>query len=213
MNNTKKKTIVIVVVSLAVVAITAISGVLLYSLYKDYLSFTSSNNTVNETVSHEEERFATEIEFEYFDNSVDFVEYIEEQIQYEFPDVYYEDDLLATTEDYYAVTDLSQHELIAEYFYVIHLDDLDSDELEELEKQIAEDDRFIETLGDLKVLIGSPGGTNLDEYKMVYNMDTKEFNTMPDKAGEYSLITVFYDADLRCFSINRFNNKYWKLER
>ena len=198
MNNTKKKTIIIVIVALAVVAIIAIAGVLIH-----HFAFPK-----------EEKEFVTKVKIENFNDDNDFIEYIEEQIQYEFPQeraVIVSRNVPTVNPFYHALFPTARNTY--EAGVVLSIKDLDEDEIEKIEKQLAEDERFSESLGDLKVLIGSPGGTNLDEYKMVYNMDTKEFNTMPDKAGEYSLITVFYDADLRCFSINRFNNKYWKLER
>ncbi len=159
------------------------------------------------------EKFATDIEFEYFDNPKDFVSYIEDQTGYDFLlDRHSNRIKLFCTDKDYGVVDPSEHDKIAEYHAVVRVD-LTEKERALLEKQIANDERFVENLGDLKVLIGSVGGDNICEYKMVYNMDTKEFNTMPDMAGEYSLITVFYDVDDNYFSIERFNNKYWNLPK
>ena len=198
MNNTKKKTIVIVVVSLAVVAIIAIAGVLIH-----HFAFPK-----------EEKEFVTKIKIENFYDGSDFVEYVEEQIQYEFPQertVIVHATVPTVNPFYYALfpTAINTYEASV----VLSIKDLDEDEIEKIEKQLAEDERFSESLGDLKVLIGSPPGTNLYEYKLVYLLDTEEFNTMPDKTGVYSLITVFYDSDMKQFTIERFNNKYWKIER
>jgi len=213
MNNAKKKTNVIVIAIIVSILIIIIAGAILYLVYKDFLPLNSSKTTVYETSPQQEEKFSTNIEFEYFDDANDYIEYIEGQTQYDFPDGYYTDHFLAANVDGYAVDRLDKHKLIAEYVCDVHLNNIDFDELDKFEKQLTEDERFVESLGDLKVLISSVGGDNIYEYKMVYNMDTKEYNTMPDKAGEYGLITVFYDSDNNYFVINRFNNKYWKLEK
>lgn len=209
-NNPEQKSYkpLIVILSIACVPLICVVGFLLiYPFYTD--------NSTEETQATEvtEEKFATDIKFEYFDTPTAFVEYIEDCVGFDFLLDGHNSEiaLRPITEDYYFVSP-SEHEKIASY--VCHVSvEMTEKEIEELENQLAEDERFVETLGDLKILIDSPGGTNLYEYKMVYNMDTKEYNTMPEKAGEYSLITVFYDAGFHEFTIKRFNNKYWKLEQ
>lgn len=159
-----------------------------------------------------EEKFVTDIEFEYFDDPVDFLNYISVCTDFYFPEGYTSGALEAKDKDS-GIVKLDETERIVSYIGNLYYKDLSDEKAAIIEEQIAKDERFIKSLGDLKILIGSVGGDNIYEYKMVYNMDTKEYNTMPDKAGEYSLITIFYEADENYFAVERLNNKYWKLEK
>lgn len=159
-----------------------------------------------------EEKFVTDIEFEYFDDPVDFLNYISVCTDFYFTKGYTSGALEAKDKDS-GIVKLNETERIVEYIGNLYYEDLSGGKATTIREQIEKDERFIESLGDLKILIGSVGGDNIYEYKMVYNMDTKEYNTMPDKAGEYSLITIFYEADDNYFVVKRFNNKYWKVEK
>ena len=203
------KPLVIILSIIAVIAVCIVAFAVIYPMISKNNPDVNANNT---TAQATEEKFVTDIEFEYFDDPLALVEYIEDCVDFEIipEDHNYDITMRPITADYYVVPP-EEHDKIASYVANVYVK-LTDEEIERLEKQIAKDERFVEYLGDLKILIDSPGGDNLYEYKMVYNMDTKEYNTMPDKAGEYSLITVFYDADDHGFTIERFNNKYWKLE-
>lgn len=207
-NNYNKKSykpLIVILIIAFVLIVFVVSFLLIYPIVL-------SNNQTQATqpTPTQEERFVTDIEFKYFDEPSAFVEYIEEYTNFDFPDNYYTDHFLGICDNGGAVP-LKKHDMICKYTCTVFLDNLPEDELAEFEKQISEDERFVEHLGDLKILIGS--SSSLHEYTMVYNMDTKEYNTMPDRAGEYSLITISYDTDNHYFVVNRLNNKYWKLER
>lgn len=201
--------LVIILSIIAVIAVCIVAFAVIYPMISQGNSDVNTNETTPQAT---EEMFVTDIEFEYFDDPLSLVEYIEDWVDFEIIPQNYSYDIYMRpcSADYYVVKP-HEHDKIVSYVANVSVK-FTSEEFEKLEKQIAKDERFVETLGDLKILIDSPGGSNLYEYKMVYNMDTKEYNTMPDKAGEYSLITVFYDADDHSFTIERFNNKYWKLE-
>ena len=211
-SNKKKISKTVLICSFLAITIAGIIGwVFLSPAYKQHLSANKNETTAVETTTQPIENFVTDIKFEYFNDESAFVEYIEDCTNYDFPDNYYTDYFLAMSDNGGAVP-FEKHDMICGYTCTVYMNSLSENELAEFEKQIAEDERFVENLGDLKILIDSVGGDNLYEYKMVYNMDTNEYNTMPEKAGEYSLITIFYDVDEHYFVISRFNNKYWKLE-
>ncbi len=209
-NNAEKKSYKSLFVILIIVGVLLLLGLAFLLIYPTV----SADNSIKDTQPTQatEEKFATDIKFEYFDEPSAFVEYIEECTDFYFPDSYYTDHFLAISDNGGAVP-FYEHDMIGSYICTVYLDNLPKDTLAEFEKQISKDDRFVETLGDLEILIDSSGGSHIYEYKMVYNIDTKEYNTLPDKAGEYSLVTVFYDCDLHIFTVERFNNKYWKLEK
>lgn len=207
MNKNNRKPIILVSV-VALVAVCSLAFAFVFSQI-NFENTPLDNNTVVPTVK--DEKFVTDIQFEYFYDPADFFNYISDCTDFYFPKGYTGGKLSATDKDNYMV-ELDETDHIVEYGGVLYYDNLSDEKATIIEEQIAEDDRFVENLGDLKVLIGSVGGDNIYEYKMVYNMDTDEYNTMPDKAGEYSLITIFYEADENYFVVNRFNNKYWNLE-
>lgn len=201
------KPLILILVIVCLLLICAVGFTLIYPMI-------SADNSREETQPTQatEEKFVTNIEFEYFDDPVNFLNYISVCTDFYFPEGYTSGALEAKDKDS-GIVKLDETERIVAYIGNLYYKDLSDEKATMIEEQIAKDERFIESLGDLKILISSVGGDNIYEYKMVYNMDTKEYNTMPDKAGEYSLITIFYEADKNYFVVERLNNKYWKLEK
>lgn len=184
------------------------------------LTFSVTDNAVL-TAESTALKHKCEYELELFNDPSDFVRHIEEVTGYDLtPDDNVEGelviDLSAVDKDIYNI-DLTDEELdpdvIYKYYCHIKYDKLPEEYIQYIEKQIANDKNFIQSLGDLKIITDSPGGDNISEYKMVYISDTEEYNTMPDVAGEYHVITVYYDMDSHSFSIGEFINKYWALEK
>ncbi|MBQ4128237.1 MAG: hypothetical protein IJD68_00520 [Ruminococcus sp.] len=199
MEKSKRKTFIIIAIIFVVVLIA-----FLFILLK------FSQNHDEKTKVTDSQKHISTVASTHVNSPSEFIEYIEEHINFEFPKDNVTYDLTSYTEN---KVPLPPYFGTPKYHCVIKLNKLSEKEIESIEKQLEEDERFIETLGDLKVLIRSVGGDNLDEYKMVYIMDTQEFNTMPDKAGKYNFIKVAYDADLRIFSVSRFSNNYWNLPK
>ena len=145
-------------------------------------------------------------------NSNDFISHIEDVTRIDIPDSY------STT---YQVKGLkgesfefkvNQTHKTIDYSVDLYFKNATEEELENLENMLAEDKRFKSSLGDMKKIVDIDGGEVLSEYKLVYVMDTKKFNTLPDKSGEYRIITIYYDTDLQVLEIKEYNNYYYKAE-
>lgn len=214
-NKGNQSMVVLLCVLGTVVLITAtLTGVFVYS---------SSSKTDDAVLAEDSTALKHECEYEleFYNHPLDYILHIEEVTGYDLtPDLNVEGEIsinLSALDENIDFVDLSDEKLdpdaICEYLCHLEYDKLPDKYIRHIENQIANDNNFIESLGDLKIITDSVGGDNTYEYKMVYIMDTGEFNTMPDEAGEYHIITIYYDMDSHDFSIREFLNKYWALEK
>ena len=193
-DNSKNKPLVIILFGIAIAVVGIIAFVLAYS------HFSGNNDT----------KHISTIASKVYTNGDDFISHIEDTIGFEFPSdctTYNE----SKNYDSFSVEINEYHDTV-DYFAVVYCDNKSESELEKIEKQLNNDERFKSSLGDMKKIVDVNGGEVLDEYKLVYVMDTEEFNTLPQRAGEYRLITVWYDADLHTFLVEEYNNNYYKTE-
>ena len=48
------------------------------------------------------------------------------------------------------------------------------------------------------------------EHCIIYNIDTKEFNTLPDESGTYLFLNILYDSDLNEMQLIKYQIEYSK---
>lgn len=196
--NTKRifSPLVITIVCILIIALGVATFILIYTYVADSNKPTTDENHVSTIVSR------------VYTTSDDFLAHIEDIVGIDIPDGYttYRSSTALDTFSF----EINKYHNTIDYFTCVFFNNATDEELSEIEEIIAQDKRFKSSLGDMKKIVDVNGGEVLDEYKLVYIMDTSEFNTLPDKAGEYRIITIFYDTDLHCFSIEEYNNNYYK---
>lgn len=71
----------------------------------------------------------------------------------------------------------------------------ESNAVEEFEKQIATDDRWLSNVSNDLIGISSPfSDHDIYDYTLIYNMDTYEYNELPQHSGKYQFINILYNA-------------------
>lgn len=67
---------------------------------------------------------------------------------------------------------------------------------EAFEKQIATDNRWLATLLNDLIGIASPfGDYGFYDYTLIFNVDTSEYNTLPQENGTFKFISLLYRAE------------------
>lgn len=182
-----------------VIAITIVIGVILLSLK----AFLMIPPIVDKMVELENRDHVSDVVSRVYLDIDDFLKHIEEETGYSFPEK-----AVKNFENSFSFKCSSYHNTI-DYFSVLHFDELSEDELYEFEASLESDPYFRSSLGDMKKIVDVNGGEVLDEYKLVYVMDTYLFNTLPKKQGEYRLITMFYDIDFKSLMIEEYTTNYF----
>lgn len=87
----------------------------------------------------------------------------------------------------------------------------DEDKTESFEKELSEDKKFLKSMPSKLVGISSEfiSAENYD-YILIYNIDTKEYNTLPEKGGEYRFLTLVYNAEKDIMRITEYQVDYIK---
>ena len=85
--------------------------------------------------------------------------------------------------------------------------------MEDFEKQIATDDKWLSAIPNDLIGITAPfGDNNFYDYKLIYNTDTSEYNTLPDKSGKFHFISILYQATYNQMEIIEYDIDYIKSE-
>lgn len=83
--------------------------------------------------------------------------------------------------------------------------------VEEFEKQIAIDDRWLSTVSNDLIGISSPfGDYGIYDYNLIYNMDTSEYNALPQKSGTFRFINILYSEENNQMRIIEYDIDYIK---
>ena len=99
------------------------------------------------------------------------------------------------------------------YIYYISNIYFDNDAVEDFEKQIATDDKWLSAIPNDLIGITAPfGDNNFYYYKLIYNTDTSEYNTLPDKSGKFHFISILYQATYNQMEIIEYDIDYIKSE-
>ncbi len=96
----------------------------------------------------------------------------------------------------------------AEYLYYFS-DVYFGEEAENLELQIREDSRWLSEKPSELIGISSPlGQTVAYDNILIYNSDTEEYNTLPEKDGTYHFISITYDSKEKQMRIAEYDIDY-----
>lgn len=97
--------------------------------------------------------------------------------------------------------------------YIYYTSDIyfDDDLTKDFAKQIKTDDRWLSSVPNDLIGITSPfsdyGGY---DYLLIYNIDSKEYNTLPEDGGNYSFINMFFNIEQSKMIIVEYEIKYAK---
>ncbi len=83
--------------------------------------------------------------------------------------------------------------------------------VEEFEKQISTDDRWLSTVPNDLIGISSPfGDYGIYDYNLIYNVDTSEYNVLPQRSGTFRFINILYNAEAHQMRIIEYDIEYIK---
>ncbi len=182
-----------------VIAIIIVIGVILLSC-KAFFFLVPVTEKLNEINNREH---VSDVVSRVYLNTEDFLNHIEEETGYSFSEK-----CLTNVDSSYKF-EFNEHHNTIDYMAILHFDNMSEDELYAFEEEIIRDPYFRTSLGDMKKIIDANGGEVLDEYKLVYVMDLYLFNALPQKEGEYRLITMFYDIDLHTMLLKEYTTYYF----
>lgn len=84
-------------------------------------------------------------------------------------------------------------------------------EVEEFEKQVATDDRWLSTVSNDLIGISSPfGDYGISDYTLIYNVDTSEYNVLPQHSGTFRFINIMYNTEENQMKIIEYDIEYKK---
>ena len=90
----------------------------------------------------------------------------------------------------------------------IYFDDL---AVEDFEKQLANDERWLYSVSNDLIGITSPmNDYGIYDYVLVYNVDTGEYNTLPNNSGKYRFINILYRLEENQMKIVEYDINYVK---
>ena len=90
----------------------------------------------------------------------------------------------------------------------IYFDDL---AVEDFEKQLANDERWLYSVSNDLIGITSPmNDYGIYDYVLVYNVDTGEYNTLPNNSGKYRFINILYRLEENQMKIVEYDIDYVK---
>lgn len=85
----------------------------------------------------------------------------------------------------------------------------DSTDVKEFEEHIVQDEKWITVLPNNMVGIISPiHDSNYYDYFIIYNVDEKTFNKLPEENGKYRFINVFYNSKSNEMEIVEYDMEY-----
>ena len=97
--------------------------------------------------------------------------------------------------------------------YIYYTSDIYFDDfaVEEFEKQLASDNKWLSTVSSDMVGITSPmNDFGMYDYILIYNVDTSECNTLPSKSGNFRFINILYRLEDNQMKIVEYDIDYVK---
>ncbi len=83
--------------------------------------------------------------------------------------------------------------------------------VEEFEKQIVANDKWLSNVSNDLIGISSPfGDCGMYDYVLIYNMDTSEYNTLPQNSGTFRFISILYRAEENQMKLVEYDIDYIK---
>lgn len=87
----------------------------------------------------------------------------------------------------------------------------DNSTVEEFEKQLKNDDKWLSSISNDLIGITSPmNDYGIYDYVLVYNVDTAEYNTLPNNSGKYRFINILYRLEENQMKIVEYDIDYVK---
>jgi len=87
----------------------------------------------------------------------------------------------------------------------------DENYIESFESQIANDDRWLSSIPSKLIGIASEFGfLTSSDFSLIYNVDSKEYNTLPEDSGKYHFISIFYHKERNQMEIIEYDIDYIK---
>lgn len=84
-------------------------------------------------------------------------------------------------------------------------------EVDEFEKQMSTDDRWLSTVPNDLIGISSPfGDYGIGDYTLIYNVDTSEYNALPQNSGTFRFINIVYNVEGGQMRIIEYDIEYIK---
>ncbi len=97
--------------------------------------------------------------------------------------------------------------------YVYYTSDIyfESNSVDAFEKQLENDDRWLSSVPNDLIGVTSPlGDSTMHDYLLIYNIDTDEFNSLPDDNGIYRFINILYSTEDNQMRIVEYDIDYVK---
>lgn len=97
--------------------------------------------------------------------------------------------------------------------YIYYTSDIyfDNASVEEFEKNISSDEKWISKIpSDLVCISSFYCDMRTSDYYIIYNKDTKEFNKLPDKNGSYEFLNILYNVENNTMVIVEYRVEYVK---
>ena len=87
----------------------------------------------------------------------------------------------------------------------------EKNQVEEFENQIAIDERWLSAMPNELIGIATPfGDTGMYDYALIYNVDTSEYNELPQNSGTFRFINILYNAQHSQMKIIEYDIDYIK---
>ena len=98
-----------------------------------------------------------------------------------------------------------------EYTYYTCMAYFEENQVDEIQKQLSENENWIPKLpNDMFGIMSKMSLYNGSGYVLIYNCDTKEFNTLPEKDGKYHFINILYSIESNMMRIVEYDIEYTK---
>ena len=100
---------------------------------------------------------------------------------------------------------------MGEYIYSSSDVYFEKSQVEEFEEQIATDERWLSVMPNELIGIASPfGDTGMYDYALIYNVDTSEYNELPQDNGTFRFINILYNEKHNQMKIIEYDIDYIK---
>ena len=97
------------------------------------------------------------------------------------------------------------------YIYSTSYIYFDDSAVEDFEKQLTNDDKWLSSISSDMIGITSPmNDSGIYDYVLVYNVDTSEYNTLPSNSGNFRFINILYKVKDNIMLIVEYDIDYVK---
>ena len=97
--------------------------------------------------------------------------------------------------------------------YIYYTSDIyfENSAVADFEKQLAKDNKWLSSVSNYLIGITSPmNDYGFYDYVLVYNVDTAEYNTLPNDSGKYRFINILYRLEENQMKIVEYDIDYVK---